>query len=125
MIISLFLLEGNGAVRLNDSSVVALINQCKRTAVDQRPLQAKSDIETESTKIFLKQDRDQTEVFITSNYNGYLTVCRRSLSNPNFIELIQIISVFCHFVHFLSHGFQICIFRRTYQKLSACKVSML
>ena len=46
----------------------------------------------ERTKIFLKPDRDQTEVFSTSNYN--VTECRGSLSNKNSIDLIQIISVF-------------------------------
>ena len=30
----------------------------------------------ERTKIFLKPDRDQTEVFSTSNCNGYVTECR-------------------------------------------------
>ena len=48
----------------------------------------------ERTKIFPKPERDQTEVFSTSNHNGYVTECRGSLSNQHFIDLIQIISVF-------------------------------
>ena len=46
-------------------------------------------------KIFLKPDRDQTEVFSTSNFYGYATECRVSLSNQNFTDLIQTISVPC------------------------------
>ena len=46
-------------------------------------------------KLFLKPDRDQTEVFSASNYNGYVAECQGSLSNQTFIDLIQIISVFC------------------------------
>ena len=48
----------------------------------------------EGKTIFLKRDRDQTEVFSTSNYSGYVTECRGSLSNQNFVYLIQIISGF-------------------------------
>ena len=50
----------------------------------------------EKTKIFLKPDRDQTEVFSTSSYNGYVTEGQGSLSNQNFIDLIQIVSAFCN-----------------------------
>ena len=39
-----------------------------------------------------KPDRDQPEVFSTSNYNGYETECWGSLSDQNFIDLKQIIS---------------------------------
>ena len=50
--------------------------------------------EHERTKIFLKPNRDQTEVFLTSNYSGYLTEGWGSLPNQNFMGLIRIISVF-------------------------------
>ena len=53
-------------------------------------------------KIFLKPDIDQTELFSTGNYNGYVTECRGSLSNQNFKDLIQIISVFVTFTFYLS-----------------------
>ena len=53
-------------------------------------------LKQDRTKIFLKPDRDQTEVFSTSNKNGYATEYRGLLSNQNFIDLIQIMSVFCN-----------------------------
>ena len=60
------------------------------------------DIKRERRKIFLKLDRGQTEVFSTSNYNGYVTECRGSSSNQNFIDMIQIIiSVFVTFTYWL------------------------
>ena len=83
-------------VRLKDSSVIVLMNQTPKTATDRLPLQTKSDIKTGKNEIIFKP-RDQIEVrFSTSNYNGYVTECRGSLSNQNFIGLIQIISVFCN-----------------------------
>ena len=39
---------------------------------------------------------DKTDVFSTANYNGYITECRGSCSNQNFIDLTQIITVFCN-----------------------------
>ena len=45
-------------------------------------------------KYLLKQDRDRTEVFSTSNYDGYVTEGRGSLPDENFTDLIQIISGF-------------------------------
>ena len=82
-------------VRLKDSSVIVLMNQTPNNCKDRRPLQAKSDIKTGKNEIIFKP-RDQIEVFSTSNYNGHVTECRGSLSNQNFIDLIQIISVFCN-----------------------------
>ena len=60
-------------VRLKDCS----LNEPKvleLQQIDAHALQAKSNIKQERMKIFLKLDRDQTEVFSTSNYNGYVTV---------------------------------------------------
>ena len=69
-----------------------------QTPTDPCPLQAKSGIKMGKNELIFKP-RDQIEVFSTSNYNGYVTECRGSLSNQNFIELIQIISVFVTFTY--------------------------
>ena len=55
-----------------------------------------------STKIFLKPDRNQIEVFSTSNYNGYEKECQGSLSNQNLIDLLKIISVFFFNIYLLA-----------------------
>ena len=47
-------------------------------------------------KKLLKLDRDKTEVFSTIIYNCYMTEGRGAMSHQNFIDLIQIISVFCN-----------------------------
>ena len=83
-------------VRLTDSSVVAVMNQMSKYCDRSTPIQAKSNIEQELMKIFLKPDRDQTEVFSTSNFYGYVIEYRGSLSDQNFIDLIQTVSVSCN-----------------------------
>ena len=50
-------------------------------------------------KKFLKPDRDQTEVFSTSNHNGYVTECRGSLPNQNFIYLYELYLFFATFTY--------------------------
>ena len=82
-------------VTLNNSSFVALMSQISKNCSISTPITSKIRTQKhERTKIFLKPDRYQTEVFSTSNYNGYVTECQGSLSNQNFIDLIQIIYVF-------------------------------
>ena len=84
-------------VRLKDSSVVALMNQMSKYCSRLTPITSKIEHKKQKImKIFLKPDRDQTEVFSTSNFYGYVTECRGSLSNQIFIELIQTISVSCN-----------------------------
>ena len=56
-----------------------------------------SGMKHERTKIFLKPGKDQTEEFLSSNYNEDGTECQGSLSNQIFKDLIQIISVFVTF----------------------------
>ena len=70
-------------VRLSNSSVVALMRQMHKSCRDRRPLQTKFGHKNHYiTKISLKPDRDQTEVFSTSSYNGYVTVCQQPTCSP-------------------------------------------
>ena len=71
-------------VRLKYSSVIVLMKHMPKNCAHYKQNRTQ------------KQERTKLEVFSTSNYNGYVTECRGSLSNQNFVDLIQIISVFCN-----------------------------
>ena len=86
---------GLGLVRLSDSSVVASMYQMPKNCSRSTPITSKMGHKNRKNEN-ISETRDQTEVVSTSNYNSYATECRGSLLNQNFIDLIQIISVFCN-----------------------------
>ena len=87
--------------RIKDSLVVVFMNQMLKNCNRSTPITSKIGHKNRKER---KYFRNQTEIKLkcfqqASNYNGYVTECRRSLSNQNVIDLIQIISAFVTFTY--------------------------